>query len=30
MEKRYRKMAKRANEKIREVGDGKILLELSL
>lgn len=30
MEKRYRKMKKKANGKIREIRDGKVLLELSL
>jgi len=30
MSKRYRKMAKKANGKIREIRDGQVLLELPL
>ena len=30
MEKRYRKMAKKANGKIREIKDGQVILEVPL
>lgn len=30
MKKRYRKMQKKANGKVREIGEGSVLLELPL